>query len=233
MGECIIQRNFLRIVILCAIVAVIILYLFDISDYLNTDLTQSEELEGVEVRDYEGEDLSKISAFRENSIKGPQHISEEDYQLTISGLVNNTKIYSYSQILSEFSNYKKVVTIHCVEGWDVTILWEGALVKDIIEPSEILPSANTVIFTANDGYTTSFPLSYIIDNDIIMAYSMNNVTLPAERGFPFMLVAEDKWGYKWIKWITKIDLSDDENYRGYWEKRGYSDTGDLDRSFFD
>ena len=127
---------------------------------------------------------------------------------------------------------KKVVTLYCVEGWDVTILWEGVLVKDIIEPSGILPSANTVIFYANDGYTTSFSLNYIINNNIIIAHSMNNITIPAERGFPFMLVAEDKWGYKWIKWITMIELSDDETYQGYWERRGYSNVGDLDRSFF-
>ena len=36
---------------------------------------------------------------------------------------------------------------------------------------------------------------------------MNNVTIPPERGFPFMLVAESKWGYKWIKWVTKIEVS--------------------------
>ncbi|WFN35705.1 molybdopterin-dependent oxidoreductase [Methanogenium sp. S4BF] len=147
-------------------------------------------------------------------------------------MVTNEKTYSYDEILSEFKNYKKVVTLNCVEGWDVTILWEGVRVNDITDQSGILPSANTVIFTAYDGYSTSFPLTYIIDNNIIMAHSMNNVTLPAERGFPFMLVAEDKWGYKWIKWITTIELSDDETYRGYWERRGYSNIGDLDRSFF-
>jgi DMSO/TMAO reductase YedYZ molybdopterin-dependent catalytic subunit len=47
-----------------------------------------------------------------------------------------------------------------------------------------------------------------------------------------MLVAEDKWGYKWIKWVTEIRLSDDPTYRGYWESRGYSNSGDLNRSFF-
>lgn len=177
--------------------------------------------------------MSGIAEFRENSIKGPQNIQKEDYTLRVFGLINDTKVYSYDEILSKFPSYKKVVTLNCVEGWDVTILWEGVLVKDIIDPSTILPSANTIIFYANDGYTTSFPVDYIIDNDIIMAYSMNNVTLPAERGFPFMLVAEEKWGYKWIKWITLIELSDDQTYRGYWEKRGYSNLGDLDRSFFD
>ena len=89
-----------------------------------------------------------------------------------------------------------------------------------------------MIFTAHDGYTTSFPLEYLINNDIILAYRMNNVTLPAERGYPFQLVAEDKWGYKWIKWIEKIELSDDPNYRGYWEQRGYSNSADLERNYF-
>jgi DMSO/TMAO reductase YedYZ molybdopterin-dependent catalytic subunit len=97
----------------------------------------------------------------------------------------------------------------------------------------VLPAAKVVIFHAYDGYTTSFPVSYIMDNDIIMAYRMNGVTMPPERGYPFQLVAESKWGYKWIKWITRIELSDDEDYQGFWEQRGYSNEGDLDKSFFD
>ena len=71
-----------------------------------------------------------------------------------------------------------------------------------------------------------------MNRDIIMAYKMNNVTLPAERGFPFQPVAEEKWGYKWIKWIEKIQLTDDPKYRGFWEQRGYSNTGDLRNNFF-
>ena len=94
------------------------------------------------------------------------------------------------------------------------------------------PEARVVIFHAHDGYTTSFPLDYIMDNDIIMACKMNGVVLPPERGFPFQLVAESKWGYKWIKWIDRIELSDDVDYEGFWESRGYSNTGDLDKDFF-
>jgi len=37
-----------------------------------------------------------------------------------------------------------------------------------------------------------------------------------------LVVAEDKLGYKWARWVNEIELSDDENYKGYWEKRGYS-----------
>ncbi len=66
-----------------------------------------------------------------------------------------------------------------------------------------------------------------------MAYRMNGATLLPERGFPFQLVAEDKYGYKWIKWITEIELSSDSDYRGYWESRGYSNTGDLKDEFLE
>jgi DMSO/TMAO reductase YedYZ molybdopterin-dependent catalytic subunit len=189
-------------------------------------------LPSAEVRMYEGKDLSSISDFRENSIKGPQYINISDYRLTVTGLTNITNVYTYSGVLERFPHYSKMVTLFCVEGWDVSILWEGVQVRDIIREAGINPRANTVIFTAHDGYTTSFPLDYLMKNDIIMAYKMNNITLPAERGYPFELVAQDKWGYKWIKWIEKIELTDDPAYRGYWEQRGYSNTGNLTENFF-
>ena len=185
-----------------------------------------------EIREYEGLDLSSIDAFRENSIKGPQEIDVETYTLGITGLVADSTSYSYDEVLNRYQQYKKVVTLDCVEGWSVTILWEGVLVRDLLADADPLADAEVVIFHAYDGYTTSLPLDYIMDNDILMAYKMNDVVLPPERGFPFQLVAESKWGYKWIKWITEIELSDDADYRGYWESRGYSNTADLDESFF-
>jgi len=192
-----------------------------------------EQLEGVEIREYKGENLSSINGFRENSIKGPQHVDIETYKLEITGLVANPTSYTYDEIVDDNENFKKVVRLNCVEGWAVNLLWEGVLVRDVLAEAAPLPEANTIIFHAYDGYTTSFPLEYVELYDILMAYKMNEVTLPPERGYPFQLVAESKWGYKWIKWITKIELSDDPEYRGYWESRGYSDIGDLDKSFFD
>jgi hypothetical protein len=94
-----------------------------------------------------------------------------------------------------------------------------------------LDSGDVEIFYAVDGYSTSFPIEYLIDNKILMAYQMNNVTMPPERGFPFQLVAESKWGYKWVKWITKIEVSNNTDYEGYWESRGYSNSGNLNESF--
>ena len=191
------------------------------------------DLSPVEVREYEGENLSSINDFRENSIKGPQHVDIDSYQLQITGLVESPQSYSYDEVLNTFTGYKKVVTLHCVEGWSVNILWEGVLVEELLAAAGPLPEAKVAIFHAYDGYTSSLFLDYITENDILMAYKMNELTLPPERGFPFALVAESKWGYKWVKWIVEIELSDDEDYQGYWESRGYSDSGDLDESFFD
>ena len=191
-----------------------------------------ERLPGVEVREYQGQQLSSVNDFRENSIKGPQHVNITDYRLTVDGLVERNRSFTYEEVLG-FPRYEKVVTLSCVEGWDVTILWQGVKVSDLITAAAPDPQANTVIFTAYDGYTTSEPLDYIMRNNILLAYGMNNITIPDERGFPFMLVAEDKWGYKWAKWVTEIRLSDDPTYRGYWESRGYSNSGNLNQSFLD
>jgi DMSO/TMAO reductase YedYZ molybdopterin-dependent catalytic subunit len=187
----------------------------------------SETTESVEIREYEGQKLSSISDFRENSIKGPQHIDKEKYTLKIKGLVENPRIYSYDDVVNEYEHKKKVVTLNCVEGWSVTILWEGIEVRELLEEAQPQSDAKVVIFHAHDGYSTSFPVNYIMENDIIMAHKMNGVALPPERGFPFELVAKGKWGYKWIRWITAIELSDDVHYRGFWESRGYSNSANL------
>jgi DMSO/TMAO reductase YedYZ molybdopterin-dependent catalytic subunit len=180
------------------------------------------------VQEYQGEKLGSINDFRENSILGPQQVDLAAYQLQITGLVNQPQTYSYRQVLDGNAHYQKVTTLHCVEGWSVKILWNGVLLSDLLASAGVKPEAKIAIFKAVDGYTTSLPLDYLVQNKILVAYEMNGVTLPPERGFPFQLVAENKWGYKWIKWLKEIELSDNVEYKGYWESRGYGNSGDYD-----
>ena len=128
---------------------------------------------------------------------------------------------------SRTDNYTKVVTLFCVEGWAAEILWEGVLLRDLFEDAGVKDEAVVAIFHSVDGYTTSLPLDTILDKDLMIAYKMNDVVLPPERGYPFQLVAEDKLGYKWGKWIERIELSDDADYEGYWESFGYSNEADV------
>ncbi|MFY9903001.1 MAG: molybdopterin-dependent oxidoreductase [Trichococcus sp.] len=191
-----------------------------------TSETDLEELTKIEVTEYEGQDLSSLTDFRENSIKGPQYIDSDTYTLTIDGLVEQPVSLSYEEVLDN-QKYSKVVTLHCVEGWSVDILWEGVLLADLFEGVDVQENVDTVIFYSEDGYSTSLPLRTIMDKKLMIAYKMNGVVLPPERGFPFQLVAEDKLGYKWIKWITRIELSDDADYEGYWEQRGFDNDANV------
>jgi hypothetical protein len=191
-----------------------------------------KNLKNVEISEYQGENLSSISDFRENSIKGPQDINIKDYALNIGGLVDKKLTLTYDEVLN-YDKYSKIITLNCVEGWSVKILWEGVLLKDLLNEARIKPESNTVIFYAYDGYSSSLPLKYVMDNDIILAYKMNGVTIPPERGFPFQVVAENKWGYKWVKWVTKIEVSNDPNFKGYWESSGYNQKGDLQGPIFE
>ena len=188
--------------------------------------TDLQELTKIVVTEYEGKDLSSLTDFRENSIKGPQYINTDVYTLTIDGLVEQPNSLTYDEVLDN-QKYTKVVTLHCVEGWSVDILWEGVLLADLFKAVDVQKSADTVIFYSEDGYSTALPLRTIMDRQLMIAYKMNGVVLPPERGFPFQLVAEDKLGYKWIKWITRIELSDDANYKGYWEQRGFDNEADI------
>jgi len=227
------KKTFLLNILLVGLLVSVILAGSPIMGTAAETTDEPTTLERVEIREYEGENLSSIDAFIENSIKGPQFIDADNYTLTVSGLVNNELMLSYDEVVNDYQNFEKVVKLNCVEGWSVTILWEGVLIEDLIEMAGVDPNATTVIFYAYDGYSTSMPLDYIVDKSILMAYKMNNVTLPPARGFPFQLVAESKWGYKWIKWITEIELSDNEDYRGFWESRGYSNDGSLNKGFFE
>ena len=194
---------------------------------------QATALGPVEVREYKGERLGSSKDFRENSIKGPQRVDTAKYRLLVTGKTDRMLSCTYREVTDSFPLYSKVITLYCVEGWQVKILWEGILVSDLLREAGIDSSAKTVIFTAADGYTTSLPLNYILERNILLAHKMNGLPLRPERGFPFELAAEDKWGYKWIKWVTKIELSSDTTYQGYWERRGYSNEGDLNKGFYE
>jgi len=179
-----------------------------------------------EIREYEGARLEPAIGPRDNSIKGVQTVSIDSYTLKITGLVGEPIDLKYNEVL-DLDDYERKITLYCVEGWDATILWEGVLLEDIMDLAGIDQEANTVIFHSVDGYTTSLPLEDIIDNQLILAYSSNGLELPPEMGYPFIVVAESKLGYKWARWVSEIELSDDEDYRGFWEQRGYSNEADL------
>ena len=62
------------------------------------------QLEPVEIREYQGERLSSLNDFRENAIKGTQRVDIDEYILEIAGLVQETKKFSYNEIINNFNH---------------------------------------------------------------------------------------------------------------------------------
>jgi DMSO/TMAO reductase YedYZ molybdopterin-dependent catalytic subunit len=181
-----------------------------------------------EVTQYQGQTLTPISVYvnyliqhPDVAIAGTQNIDPSTYRLAITGLVNTPKAFSYDEVVNNFNSTLQVATLPCVEGWSVTMLWQGVPITDLLQQAGVGSAATTLIFLAADGYSTSLPLDYVRQNNITVAYKMNNVTLTPQTGWPLFLVAKDQYGYKWIEWLTEINVSNDSNYLGYWESRGY------------
>lgn len=175
---------------------------------------------------YQGKELTPLETLPDNSILGPQSINIESYRLKVFGRASTPVELTYQQVLA-LNHYEKFVTLYCVEGWDAAVVWKGVRIADIIEKAEADVEAVTVIFHSADGYTTSLPLKRVVDMGLILAFQANYNVLPESMGFPFIVVAEDTLGYKWARWVTGIELSDDPDYRGYWEQRGYDNDAKL------
>jgi DMSO/TMAO reductase YedYZ molybdopterin-dependent catalytic subunit len=135
----------------------------------------------VEVREYQGERLSSNTVFLENSIHGPQYIDESIYTLIFTELVNSPWNYLYTELPSLFPQYQKGGHSALCVSLGCHILWDGIHLSDILDAVMVNPQANTGIFQVKDGYSSSLPLAYIRDRDILLAYKMNNLNLPAER----------------------------------------------------
>lgn len=217
------MRN--KIVIVVFILASIISLAF-IYSFSRTEKPQT--LEAVEVSEYKGEKLTPLSETPALGIKGTQNINGKNYTLNVYGLVETPLTLKYEEVLSNYKHFEKVVKLNCVEGWSSKLLWEGVLIYDILKNANLKADANTVIFHCADGYTTSLPIDYIRDEKILLAYKVNGIILPKEYGFPFRVVAEAKYGYKWAKWVVGIEATNDPNYKGYWESRGFSNEADIE-----
>ncbi len=179
-----------------------------------------------EIRDYKGVRLDPSIGPRDNSIEGIQRVEMENYVLTVKGMVENETEFTYEEVL-EFPHMEKLITLYCVEGWDATILWKGVRITDLLDEAELKPEGKILIFRCYDGYTTSLPLEEILDKDMMLAFSSNGEVLSEPLGYPFIVVAEDKLGYKWARWLVEIEVSDEVDYEGTWERRGYDNEAEI------
>lgn len=153
------------------------------------------------------------------------NININDWSLTIEGLVDNSMIFKYSNFTT-LPFHEILATIQCVDGPSGTAVWKGVLIKDLLDLAGVKKSAFDVVFYAADDYSSSLTIGEIYNDDVLLAYEMNNEQLPVEQGYPVRIVAPNQLGYKWVKWVVRIEIVDFD-YLGYWESRGWNDDASI------
>ncbi len=150
----------------------------------------------------------------------------ETYTLTIDGEVKNPVKLNWNDFL-KLPQSVSVSDFHCVEGWSVRNLkWEGVRITDIEKLVKPLDVAQAVTFESADSYKTSLYRKELSGNDVLLAYKLNGEALEEGYGFPVRLVVPSKYAYKSALWVIALHFTRGKE-KGYWEKRGFSDSADV------
>ncbi len=148
------------------------------------------------------------------------------FHLRIEGLVGKPYTLTMHE-LEEMKDKSEFVTLECignpVGGSAIgNALSEGVTLRKIIERAVPQSGLVKTVLYAEDGYTDSIPYSQPLSEDVFLAFKMNGKNLPRVHGYPLRVIVPGIYGMKNVKWVSKIELVN-FNFKGYWEKRGWSD----------
>lgn len=156
------------------------------------------------------------------------------YRLVVDGLVERPLSLSLADLRGRPAQSQ--ITKHdCVEGWTSIGEWTGVRLETLLDEAGLKPEAKYIVFHCFDAlnqqpdgerYYESIDLVDARHPQTLLAYDMNQQTLPVGHGAPLRLRVERQLGYKQAKYIKRIevvetfaDLGDGKG--GYWEDRGY------------
>ncbi len=152
------------------------------------------------------------------------------WRLRIDGLVEQPLELTYAD-LRALPRSDQVSTFHCVTGWSVqNVHWGGVRFHDLLAKAKPLPNARALAFvSAEQPYVDSLTLEQAHLKDAMLAYEMDGQPLPRPHGAPARVVIPDMYGYKNVKWVTRIVLLN-RPIDGYWELNGYDRDAWVGRS---
>ena len=160
-------------------------------------------------------------------------IDADDWTLHFGGDVTNAVDLTYAELLA-MPAVEQYVTLTCISndvGGDLisNALWKGVPLKLLLERAGLPEGTDRLGFYAADGYFDSFPLDVAMRDEVIVAYQMNGVPLPAEHGFPARIIVPGLYGMEHVKWLVKIEPVA-SSFRGFWQQRGWADTAVIKTS---
>ena len=151
-------------------------------------------------------------------------IDPRAYRLTITGAVERPVTYSLAQ-LRALPRATQVSDFHCVTGWSVyDVQWAGVRFADLLAEASPLPGAKALRFvSAEVPYDDTLSLPQALASDALLALDMDEKPLSRPHGFPTRVVMPRMYGYKSVKWVSRIEVEPHLDTVGYWEQRGYDE----------
>ncbi|MFI5449335.1 MAG: molybdopterin-dependent oxidoreductase [Candidatus Bathyarchaeia archaeon] len=157
----------------------------------------------------------------------PPQLNFDEWTLNVHGKVSNPLTLDNTAFLAlpatdEYSTFECVSnTINPPAALISNGKWTGVQIATLLNQAALLPEAQYVIFRSADGYSVGIPLERAMHPQSLLAYMMNDNSLPNEHGFPVRAVIPGLYGMMSAKWITDIEVTD-QVYLGYWQERGWS-----------
>ena len=131
----------------------------------------------------------------------------KDWVLSIEGSVARPGKYSLAD-LKKLGQRTQITRHTCEEGWSAIAEWTGVPLGPVLQHAGILPAARFVSFYAYDNYAESIDMLDALHPQTILAYNMNGEKLPVEHGAPVRLRVETQIGYKSVKYLQRIVVTD-------------------------
>lgn len=159
-------------------------------------------------------------------------IPAADWEVVVDGMVAEPLSWPVSAVRSMVAE-SRIWDLHCVWGWSkFGCVWEGVPAGRLIDAARPLPGAAYVMATAaGDGYASCLMLHRARRS--LLAWRLDDADLVPEHGGPLRLVPPPKkWGYKGVKWISRLTLLD-EFTPGFWEDAVGDPHGDIPSDVID
>jgi DMSO/TMAO reductase YedYZ molybdopterin-dependent catalytic subunit len=138
-----------------------------------------------------------------------QHASGlKDWQITVDGLVAHPMTFSLAD-LRAMPVHSQITEIACEEGWSYIAEWIGTPLSEVLREAGVLPQARYVVyFTVEPDQWESIDMADAYHPQTLLTMGMNDGDLPVPFGGPLRLRLPRQLGYKSLKYITRITLTD-------------------------
>ncbi len=131
----------------------------------------------------------------------------KDWRLTIDGLVARPTSFSLAD-LQRFPARSQVTMHVCEEGWSFIAEWTGVPLSYMLSLVGVRPQAKYVVFFPFDNSWDSLDMPDAWHPQTLLAYAMNGQQLPTPHGAPVRLRVPRQLGYKSIKYLSSITVTD-------------------------